>query len=282
VVTNLTQIIAVPYDSGRRGERMGAGPLRLLDAGLVGRLEDAGYPAHVCMVETASTLWPTEINTAFDLARQIADRVREARGQGAFPLVLSGNCLPAALGAWSGSDDLSRVIWFDAHGDFNTPDTTISGFLDGMALATLTGHCWRALTATIGGFSPIPDTRVTLVGARDFDPLEARALADSGITLLSVHTLLGTASPGIARTGPTYVHVDLDVLDPSEGAMNGYVAPDGMSRSQLKEAMHAIVRRGQLRAASVTAFDPAVDSSGSSLDAALSVCVELARVAVTA
>src|SRR5262245_14636057 len=125
---NRTDIIAVPYDSGRRNERMGAGPLTLLDGGLVDRLAAAGRPARVSIVETSSTLWPTEIGAAFDLARKVAARVRDALDQGAFPIVLSGNCLPAALGAISGAPDVSRVIWFDAHGDFNTPDTTITGF----------------------------------------------------------------------------------------------------------------------------------------------------------
>jgi arginase len=250
---------------------MGAGPLRLLDGGLVDRLAAAGRPARVMMVETSSTLWPTEIGAAFDLARQIATRVRNALSQGAFPIVLSGNCLPAALGAISGANHVSRVIWFDAHGDFNTPDTSITGFLDGMALATISGHCWRGLTATIDGFSNAAEATVTLVGARDLDPLEAKALSASQITRVSAHELTGAFLP--PDSGSAYVHIDLDVLDPSEGPMNGYAAPGGITRRQLHEAIR---RCRSVRVASVTAFDPAVDLSGSSLEAALSVCVDLA------
>jgi len=260
---------------------MGAGPLRLLEAGLVDRLARAGCPARVSIVETSSTLWPTEIGAAFDLARQIAARVAEALTSGAFPLILSGNCLPAALGAIAGAGDLPRVVWFDAHGDFNTPESTVSGFLDGMAVATITGHCWRALTATIDGFSIVPETAVTLVGARDLDPLEAKALADSEIAQLSLAGVVDTGSPVVTRKRSTYVHLDLDVLDPSEGAMNGYAVPGGITRSQLNEALHAIVGREHVRVASVTAFDPAVDRSNSSLEAALSVCAELVRFAQT-
>jgi arginase len=238
----------------------------------VERLAAADRAARVSILETSSTLWPTEIGVAFDLARQIATRVRGTLSQGGFPIILSGNCLPAAIGACSGANDVSRVIWFDAHGDFNTPDTTISGFLDGMALAALTGHCWGALTATIDGFSIAPEATVTLIGARDLDPLEANALAASQITRLSAHDL-GAGSSLLTGTGSAYLHIDLDVLDPSEGPMNGYAAPGGMTRLQLHEAMR---RCGPVRVASVTAFDPAVDPSGSSLETALNVCVDLA------
>ena len=254
---------------------MGAGPLRLLEAGLVDRLKDAGHVTDVSIVETPSTLWPSEIASAFDLARQIAVQVRAALDKGGFPLVLSGNCGPAALGSVSAASDLSRVNWFDAHGDFNTPETTVSGFLDGMALATITGHCWRELTATIPGFSIVPEATVTLIGARDFDVLEANALADSQIANVSVNTII-TSPASAGGNGSTYLHIDLDVLDPSEGRMNSYAAPRGITHSQLHEALHAIRRHRRLCAASVTAFDPAVDASGRSLETALNVCVQVA------
>ena len=276
LAANLTHIIAVPYDSGRRNDRMGAGPLRLLDAGLVDRLATAGLGADVSIVESSSTVWPTEIATAFDLARHVAARVRAALSQGAFPLVLSGNCLPAALGAVSGATDVARVLWFDAHGDFNTPETTVTGFLDGMALATLTGRCWRGLTATIDGFSIVPEAAVALVGARDLDALEAHALSASQIVRVNVDSLVETTAPSLTRNGGTYLHLDVDVLDPSACRMNGYAVPGGITHLQLREAIRAIARRAPLRVASVTAFDPAADVSGSSLEVALSVCADLA------
>jgi arginase len=109
---------------------------------------------------------PLEVGTSFAVARRIAESVRQAVSSGAFPLVLAGNCL-SCVGTLGGLGAPSpAIIWLDAHGDFNTPETTVSGFLDGMALATAVGRCWGKLAATIPGFCPVPEKQVVLVGAR--------------------------------------------------------------------------------------------------------------------
>src|SRR5688572_26646667 len=106
------QVIAVPYDSGRRGERMGAGPECLLDAGLERRLAAADHEVQVQIVAASNGSWPAEISMAFELARSVAVAVRAAIERGAFPLVLSGNCGAAALGCIAGTR-ARRVFWFD-------------------------------------------------------------------------------------------------------------------------------------------------------------------------
>src|SRR5215217_3258315 len=128
--------------------------------------------------------WVAEIGAAVDLDRQLANAVAAARARGAFPLTLAGNCISsvgtvAGLGAGP-----TGVLWFDAHGDFNTPETTIGGFLDGMALATVVGRCWTSLAAGVPGFVPVAEENVVLVGARDLDPAEAALLAASGVVHL--------------------------------------------------------------------------------------------------
>src|SRR6266550_1334978 len=95
-------VIAVPYDSARRGARMGAGPERLLDAGLDLRLTTAGHQVRVKIVDAPPQVWRAEIRTSFDLARAVAHEVRHAIADGAFPLVVSGNCGAAALGCVAG------------------------------------------------------------------------------------------------------------------------------------------------------------------------------------
>src|SRR5207253_2124442 len=72
------------------------------------------------------------------------------------------------------------VAWLDAHGDFHTPETTTSGFVDGMALAVAAGQCWRALAAAVPGFEPVLAGRVVHVGGRDFDPGKRDRLAGWG------------------------------------------------------------------------------------------------------
>ncbi len=280
-------LIAVPYDSGRRGERLGAGPEHLLDAGLAGRLAAAGHETRVRTVEAPAAAWRAEIGTGFALARGVASAVREAIADGAFPLVLSGNCGPAALGCIAGLGSAPAVFWFDAHGDFNTPETTVGGFLDGMALATLTGRCWTQLAAGIPGFQPVVESAVVLIGARDLDPLEAAALAASRIRRVAVEEVrarLPTVLPALEAHRPAYLHLDLDVLDPSEGRVNPYASPHGFRRADVAWAITAIARAVPLRAAALTAFDPGSDSGGRVCEHALALgtaLVDAARASLT-
>jgi arginase len=263
------ELIVVPYDSGHRGARMGAGPEHLVRAGLPARLAAAGHDVGVRLVESRSS-WRSEVRTAFELAGLIADEVRDTRSSGAFPLVLSGNCLQAALGTVAALE-APAVFWFDAHADFNTPETTIGGFLDGMALATLTGRCWTQLSSAIPGFQPVAESRVTLIGSRDLDPLEASALDRSAVRRLSVASL--RAPPDGAAAG--YVHLDLDVLDPSGGAANSYAVPGGLTRGDVESALDSIALGTPVVGAALTAYDPAADSRGSVAESALALGVAL-------
>ncbi len=267
------ELIGVPYDSGRYRERLGAGPEYLVKFGLRDLLEERGYDVRVRMLEAPADSWRAEIRTAFDLAGAVAVAVAEAVTSDAFPLVLSGNCGPAALGCVGGLGPSPAVTWFDAHGDFNTPETTIGGFLDGMALAALTGRCWRQLAAAIPGFEPVPETAVALVGARDLDPLEADALDASEVRRVFARELRERLEGVLSAVGEGrsagYLHLDLDVLDPSEGRVNPYAAPDGLSRADVEWAIGATSRALPIRAGALTAFDPAGDPTGKARDAAL-------------
>jgi arginase len=273
------QLIAVPYDSGRRGERMGAGPERLLQAGLVNRLANAGHHVQVQTIEAPAGAWQSEIRTGFDLAADVSRAVTAAVAGGRFPLVLSGNCGPAALGCVAGLRNAAAVFWFDAHGDFNTPDTTIGGFLDGMAMATLTGRCWPGLAAAIPGFSPVDEKSVILLGARDLDPLEAAALDVSAVRLVGpvdFRSRLQDVLPALgASLGPAYLHLDLDVMDPSEGRINGYAAAGGLSRPDIEWAVAAIAGVAPLGAAALTALDPSADPTGRTVETALDLALAL-------
>ena len=120
------RILQVPYDSGQRALRMGRGPLHLVERGLADRLRDQGHDVDVELVETCET-FPSEIKVTFDVQRRLAERVRAAIAAGWFPVVLSGNC-NYTVGVLSGLDPLKTgLVWFDAHGEFNTPETTIGG-----------------------------------------------------------------------------------------------------------------------------------------------------------
>lgn len=269
------QIFAVPYDSGRRDFRMGKGPGRLLERGL-----DGAWTKHAHDVATEWIDVPaaeaSDVRSSFDLFIELATRVRAARADQRLPFVLAGNC-GVTIGALAGLGDVRpAVVWFDAHGDFNTPETSPSGFLDGMAIAILTGRCWRTLAARISGFVAVPETRVALVGARDFDPQEADALAGSGVRRIDA-SLSGLDSV-FAEATPAWLHVDLDVLDSSEGRANQFATTGGLTRSQLIDAVRRLARRLSVVGAAFTAYDPAADADGRIANAALAVADALAEV----
>src|SRR6059058_5439265 len=228
------QLLLVPYDSGQRGWRCGAGPEHLVRAGLPAHLQRQGHiVTAIHIIEDDPAYPPAEIRTAFELARRLATTVRSARTAGHFPLVLSGNC-NTAVGTLSGlTPDRRATFWFDAHGDCNTPETTTSGFLDGMGLAMTMGLCWHRLGATVPGFQPVEAEATFLMGARDLDPPEAALLQGSAITAIPVGQV-PEGLPGLLARAPLadtlgYLHLDVDVLDPAIGHANYLPAPNGLS-----------------------------------------------------
>jgi arginase len=241
------RLIQVPYHLGREGEVLGAGPAPLAHA--------IGGDS---VVVERPTEFRNEAKAVFDVVRALAAAVRETVGEGRFPLVLGGNC-SSALGAVTGLDRDVGVVWFDAHGDFHTPDSTPTGFLEGMVLALLTGEGWNELRR---GLRTVPPDRVVLVGARDFEPTEEERLARSSITRAQAGSL-GAALDALAEhTDAVYVHIDLDVLDPSEGVASAWATEGGLTAEELGTALDAVASRFEIVAAALTAYDPAVDADG--------------------
>src|SRR5690242_2446752 len=157
------RVLLVPYDSGRHRERNGLGPHHLV-AAIGPMLTRLGHQVQVDEIALGDA-FSVEISTMFALSREIATRVRTSREEGWLPLVLSGNC-NASIGTVSGCGSRdTTVVWFDAHGEATTPETTVSGFLDGMGISTLTGQCWQRLAHTVPGFEPVAGDRILLVGA---------------------------------------------------------------------------------------------------------------------
>jgi arginase len=276
------QLLAVPYDSGNRGMRMGAGPERLLDAGLERALRENGHTVHTRIAELTAD-WQAEIQTSFELMRMLSAAVREARESGRFPIVLAGNC-NTAVGTLAGLGAQSTgVAWFDAHGDFNTPETTRSGFLDGTAVAIITGRCWTQLAATIPEFAPIPDDRVCLIGTRDLDSLESALLDESSVDIVEPKQLRSSLPRVLEKirehVDSIYVHLDLDVLDSAVAAANSYAISGGLTLEDLDHALAQIAGRFRIAGLTLSAYDPAVDTFGHAAQAAIRLICTTARVA---
>jgi len=143
------------------------------------------------------------------------------------------------------------VYWFDAHGDFNTPETSPSGYLGGMPLAMITGRGDQSLLEAVE-LTPVPDERVVLSGARDLDPAEAEALAASGLSRLSVHDIAHAVPPD----GPLFVHLDVDVVNPHEMPAVDYPAGGGPGVAAVRAAMIHLAATDRVVGFSVAAPNP--------------------------
>lgn len=253
-------LLAAPYDSGHHKKRMGAGPLLLMNELEASLIRD-GYDVRTFEIEI-NTAFFTEITTSFEVSRNIALQVAGAKEIGEFPIVFSGNCNASAVGTLSGLQDNSGVIWFDCHGDFNTPETTISGYLDGMALAMVTGECWAQLTASIPGFTAVTEKNVIIIGASDLDPLEERRLHASDITMIPANKVkqeIEALANDHLEIQSVYLHIDLDVIDPSYVKVNSYATPGGILPETLFEVISMIGKKFKISGVGFTAYDPSLD-----------------------
>ncbi len=271
------QIIQVPYDSGHRDLRQGRGPTHFIEKNLIGILKGDGYQVRATRID-AKLPFTTEIGTAFELNRILSGEVKAAVESGSFPIVLAGNC-NSCLGTIAGIDPMKLgVVWFDAHGEFNTPETTRSGFLDGMPLAMATGRCWKAMLETIPGFIPVEESNVILIGARDLDPEEKRLLQLSRLNVIGSagingDKLLDQVETALSKlqdqVSGIYLHIDMDALAIDEGAANHFGTSGGL-RPEFIETVIAMVKQNfNLKAGTVASFDPTFDSNSRYLEAGI-------------
>lgn len=263
-------IIKVPYDCGYKEKRQGLGPQRFFERHIDRQLEADGHQVAISQIESRSD-FPVEIMTAFELSRLLAAEVRSAVENGSFPVVLSGNC-NSCLGtiAGIGPENLG-VVWFDAHGEFNTPETTLSGFLDGMPIAIATGRCWKSVAATIPGFRPVAEENLVLIGARDLDEEEQRQLEQSEITLIRttgeqeaelIESLEAALSQLKSRVAGIYLHIDMDAFEIGGGTANHYGATGGISPELMGKAIALVKEYVPIRSCAAASYDPEFDRDG--------------------
>jgi arginase len=191
------------------------------------------------------------------LHQALADRVEAAVAAGQRPVSIAGDCC-TAIGVLAGLQRAGinpTLIWFDAHGDFNTPETTPSGFLGGMPLAMMVGRGDATLPKAVG-LAPLPENQVILTDARDLDPGEAAALAQSAVTVLTEPAdLLARDLPD----GPLYVHFDVDVVALEESPAQNYPAAGGPTAAGLHAVFGRLAETGRVVAVSVSTWNPDLD-----------------------
>ena len=274
---NIT-IIGVPYDLDQPYTGKGKAPDALLDRGLAQRLGELGYTTVLAeMVDLPDSDDPL-LTRIGRLMTKVGYEVARSRVAGFFPLIVGGDCL-VALGAVSGLLDPpnTAVAWIDAHGDFNTPETTISGYLGGMPLACAVGRGLSALREQCKLITPVPERNVALIGVRDLDPAEEQLLLESSVALVRRPELAGDpaaldrALHGLSSLPQLYLHVDIDVLDPAEAPGVDYPVAGGLRLDELTRIVQLTVGLGNIAALAITAVNPEKDIDERTVIAALAV-----------
>lgn len=179
-----------------------------------------------------------------------AELVREGREQDAISIGLEANCndllgmLAGLKYDADGNTNKVGLVFIDAHGDFNVPETTLSGMLGGMPVAIAAGHALHNLRNTAGLAEPLPMEHIVWGGVRDLDPLERERFNEYEVQQFSVADIRGLSSKLqrqiddlAARVDYIYVHIDMDVLDPAEVPGHGLTVPDGPSSKDLAAAI---------------------------------------------
>ncbi len=194
------------------------------------------------------------------LFRPLASHVAEAASQGSCPVSLAGDCC-SAIGVLAGLQQAGinpTLLWLDAHADFNTWETSPSGFLAGMALAMLVGL--GDLTMVEGtGMKLLPEEKVIATDLRDLDEEERRNILDSSVRVLwDTADLLSIDLPD----GPLWVHFDTDLLTPEDAPAMSYLAAGGPSLATVRQVFQRLAQTGRVTAVSLSSWNPEMDVNG--------------------
>ncbi|MDP9313054.1 MAG: arginase [Chloroflexota bacterium] len=283
-------LIGVPLDfgAGRRGVDMGPSAIRY--AGLRQGLEALGLDvtdygniavplAETCQVGDPKLKYMEPI---IGVAQRLAERVANTLAEGRLPLVLGGDhslALGSVIGAARGRK--LGLIWLDAHGDFNTHETSPSGNIHGMPLAALCGYGASALVTLNHGVPEGPKVdphNIAIIGARDIDPEERRLLRSSGVAVYSmeaidrlginevVHRAIETACRG---TDGIYLSLDLDGIDPVFAPGVGTPVPGGLTFREAHLAVELLAETKRLVGMDLVEVNPILDRTNMTAELAV-------------
>lgn len=281
-------VIGVPMDlgQGRRGVDMGPSAMRYANA--IERIERLGYDVQDLgdlSIPTLAERIPNELNlncleevTAVN--EELAQKITTILEEGRFPLVFGGDH-SIAIGTLAGAAKYKNnigVIWYDAHGDLNTGETSPSGNIHGMPLAVGLGIGHERLT-NILGFSPkIKPDNIVIVGARDLDPGEKKLIKEMGIKVFTMHEIDRLGMTHVmeeaikhASNGTDGVHLslDLDGLDPHDAPGVGTPVLGGISYRESHLAMEILAEADILTSAEFVEVNPILDHGNKTANVAV-------------
>ena len=251
--------VKMPYSGARNVPELSGGPDYLEDGGLLARLESLGTtlrPIPTVALDAEEEKEYGEWHRLGLANAHLGDYVAEAEREGYLSVGLLSNCssVSGVLGGLQKSGPTRRplkvgLVFIDAHGDINTPETTLSGMLGGMPVAVAAGLCLRNLRVTSGLEVALPTKYIVMGALRDVDPLEQELMDRTQVTHISTDDIRGRSEnlheqmdrlSGLVDK--IYVHIDMDVLDPREVPGHPLTVPDGPTSLELGAALTEMFR----------------------------------------
>lgn len=285
------RIIGIPMDLGQKHRGVDMGPVAIRYAGLAGVLQGLGYstadagnieiPGHYTLIDTSLRERIIPIRKACVKAYKIG---RETIRNGEIPVFLGGDH-SASIGSIGGitHDKPCGLIWVDAHGDFNTPDTSDTGNIHGMTLSILLGNGPNELV-NVGRKGPKLEAKdVVMIGIRDLDRQEKIMLKESGCTIytmrdideLGIHKVLREALAQIAHRTSIHLSLDMDAIDPQEAPGVGTPSAGGLTYREAQLIMETIFDSGKLQSVDVMEINPILDHRNCTAEVAVSMLASL-------
>lgn len=283
-------IIGVPMDHGQNRRGVDMGPSAIRYAGVVDRIEELGHTVtdegdiqigHADgSVDTLTNLRNLKVIT--EATEMLGDKVFEVAQAGNFPLVLGGDH-SIAIGTLAGISERHEnlgVIWYDAHADMNTSDTSPSGNIHGMPLAASFGHGHEKLT-NIRGYSPkVKPENIVIIGARSVDPGERELIKEHGIRVYSMHEIDKMGMHAVIedsirylkeerKTDAVHLSLDLDGIDPMYTPGVGTPVPGGISYRESHLAMEMLYDADIITSAEFVEVNPILDEKNKTADVAV-------------
>ncbi|GGF34884.1 arginase [Halobacillus andaensis] len=282
-------IIGVPMDLGQNRRGVDMGPSAIRYAGIIDRLEqlkldieDLGdikiaRPAHNNQEKVDNLRNLKEVSEGSSL---LAEKVDQVVQSGAFPLVLGGDH-SIAMGTLAGVakhyENLG-VIWYDAHGDLNTGESSPSGNIHGMPLAVSLGIGHEKLTNILGYAPKIKPENIVIIGARSLDEGERVLIKEKGIQVFTMHEVDKMGMPAVmeesinylkGRTDGVHLSLDLDGLDPNEAPGVGTPVMGGLSYRESHLAMEMLAQSKMITSAEFVEVNPILDEKNKTANMAV-------------
>lgn len=274
-MSKVVQIIGVPIDLGQSHRGVDLGPGAMRHAGLSARLEELGYTVH------DSGNLPVPVRESLEHERTqrylpsiskvceaACDAGRKAVEEGRIPLFLGGDH-SISIGTIAGItwQEQAGVLWIDAHGDFNSDESSLSGNIHGMSLAALLGDGYPELVGISRAQTRLQPKDIVVVGVRHLDKGERQRLRDSGLTVYTMRDIDERGMNTIARESlealkhikRLHVSMDIDALDPQMAPGAGTLVPGGLTYREAQLLMEIVADSRRLSSMDIVEINPILD-----------------------